>query len=135
MKVFSEPEDIKQPKHGPWDHEIPLQEGKRPRSEPMRKISYTEMQALKEFLEENTERKYLRRSKSPAGYQVLFVPKKNGKLRLCVDYRQLNDITVKDRTPLPRIDETMDRLQDADEFTIFDLVGAYYRLRMKEGEK
>ena len=101
----------------------------------MRKISYAKMKALKEFLEKNTERKYLRRSKSPAGCQVLFVPKKNGKLRLCVDYRQLNDITVKDRTPLSRIDETMDRLQGADEFTIFDLVGAYYRLRMKKGEE
>ena len=101
----------------------------------MRKIFYMKMQTLKEFLEKNTERKYLRRSKFSAEYQVLFVSKKNGKLRLCVNYRQLNDITMKDRTPLSRIDETMDRLQGADEFTIFDLVEAYYRLRMKEEEE
>ena len=90
----------------------------------MRKIFYTEMQTLKKFLEENTERKYLRRSKFSAEYQILFVSKKNEKLRLCVDYRQLNDIMIKDRISLSRIDETMNRLQSTNEFTIFDLVEA-----------
>ena len=135
MKVFSKSEDIKQPKHGSWDHEIFIQEEKHLRSESMRKIFYTKMQTLKKFLEKNTERKYLRRSKFSARYQILFVSKKNEKLRLCVNYRQLNDITIKDRTSLSRIDETMDRLQGANEFTIFDLVEAYYRLRMKKEEE
>ena len=102
----------------------------------MRKISYKEMKALRNFIRENEPREYIRRSTSEAGYQLLFVKKKHfDKLRVCVDYRQLNDITVKDSTPLPRIDETLDQLHEADEFTKLDIVGAYYRIRMKKGEE
>src|SRR5262249_16741392 len=102
----------------------------------MRKISERELQALKEFINKYMPLGYIRRSTSQAGYQLLFVKKKHtDKLRVYVDYRQLNDITIKDRGLLPRIDETLDRLHGVNELTKLDLVGVYYRLRMKEGEE
>src|SRR5215475_6060633 len=102
----------------------------------MRKVSERELQALKEFIDENLPRGYIQRSTSSAGYQLLFVKKKDpNKLRVCVDFRHLNDITKKDSTPLPRIDETLDNMHGVDEITKFDIVGAYYRIRMKKGEE
>ena len=65
----------------------------------------------------------------------MFIPKKGGGLRLCVDYRRLNRITIKNRTPLPLISETIDRLQRAKVFTKLDLKDAYYRLRIREGDE
>ena len=65
----------------------------------------------------------------------MFVPKKNGKLRLVVDYRKLNAITKKDRTPLPLVDELRDRLTGKQWFTTLDLKGAYNLIRMKEGDE
>ncbi|TMD69294.1 MAG: DDE-type integrase/transposase/recombinase [Chloroflexi bacterium] len=123
------------PAHQPWDHEIPLMEGKQPTFGPIYSCSEKELEALREYLRENLEKGFIRPSTSPAEYPILFVPKKNGKLRLCVDYRQLNSITIKNRYPLPRIDELMDRVHGAKWFTKFDLQGAYNLIRMKEGEE
>ncbi|MGB8167070.1 MAG: reverse transcriptase domain-containing protein, partial [Chthoniobacteraceae bacterium] len=75
---------------------------------------------------------FIQPSKSPFGAPIIFVPKKNGKLRLCVDYRALNKITVKNRYPLPRIDELMDRLQGASVFSKLDLQSGYWQIRIKE---
>ena len=63
----------------------------------------------------------------------MFIPKKNGKLRLIVDYRQLNEIIIKDRTLLPLITEMKDRLQKANWFTVLDLKDRYYYVRIKSG--
>ena len=123
------------PKHQPWDHEILIQEGKQPTFGPVYSCSEKELAALREYLEENLAKGSIRESCSSAGYPILFVPKKNGKLRLCVDYRQLNSITIKNRYPLPRIDETMDKINGATHFTKLDLQGAYSLVRMKEGEE
>ena len=65
----------------------------------------------------------------------MFIPKKNGKLRLIVDYQRLNDLTIKDRTPLPLITELKDRLQGKQIFTALDLKGAYNLIYIKEGNK
>jgi hypothetical protein len=78
---------------------------------------------------------FIRRSESPAGYLVLFVLKKNGKLRLCIDYWKLNDITIKNRYPLLNIGELRDWLAYAEIFTALDLRGAYNLIRIKEGEE
>ena len=123
------------PKHSRWDHEIPLKPGMEPKFHKVYALSPDKQQALKEYLEENLRKGYIRPSKSPAGYPILFVPKKNGKLRLCVDYRQLNDITIKNRYPLPLIEELRDKLGTAQWFTALDLKGAYNLIRMKEGEE
>ena len=112
-KLFSEELDTGLPQHSEWDHEIELKDGKTPKFFKIYNLNETELNTLREYLEENLRKGYIRRSKSSAGYPVMFVPKKNGKLRLCIDYRQLNDITIKDRTPLPLITEMKDRLHQA----------------------
>jgi hypothetical protein len=81
---------------------------------------------LKEFLEENLEKGFIWESKSPAGAPILFALKKDGSLRLCVDYRGLNAITIKNRYPLPLITEIMDRVMGASYFSKIDLKDAYY---------
>jgi Reverse transcriptase (RNA-dependent DNA polymerase). len=86
-------------------------------------------------LDENLAKGFIRRSESPAGSPILFVPKKNGKLRLCVDYRKLNAITIKNRYPLPNIGELQDRLAYADWFTSIDLRAAYNLIRIAEGDE
>ena len=72
---------------------------------------------------------------SPAGAPILFVPKGNGELCLCVDYRGLNKITVKNRHPLPLISEILDRLLGAKFFSKIDIKEAYYRIRIRKGNE
>jgi len=66
---------------------------------------------------------------------VLFIPKKSGQLRLCINYRQLNSITKKDRYPLPLISKIQDRIKNAQIFTKIDLKWVYHQIRIKEGNK
>ena len=77
---------------------------------------------------------YIRQSKSPYGAPVLFVDKKDGKLRLCVDYRTLNKVTVKNSYPLPWIDDLFDRLAGAKYFSRIDLHSRYYQIRIAQGD-
>jgi transposase InsO family protein len=123
------------PKHQSWDHEIVLEDGKQPTFGPIYSLSEKELEVLKDYINVNLKKGFIRESTSPAGYPIIFVPKKNGKLRLCVDYRKLNDITVKNRYPLPNIAELRDRLAHAQIFTALDLRGAYNLIRMKKGEE
>ncbi len=123
------------PKHQSWDHEVELEPGKAPTFGPIYALSEKELGVLREYIDENLKKGFIRESKSPAGYPILFAPKKDGKLRLCVDYRKLNDITIKNRYPLPNISELQDRLSRAKIFTKLDLRGAYNLIRMKEGEE
>ena len=83
------------PKHQPWDHEIKLQPGTEPGFGPIYQLSEKELQVLHEYLEENLKKSFIQESQSPAGYPILFALKKDRSLRLCVDYRKLNDITIK----------------------------------------
>ena len=85
------------------DHKIELKEGISLKFFPIYKLTKTKLVALKEFVQENLQKGYIRPLQLLAGYPVLFIPKKNGKLRMCIDYRQLNSITRKDRYPLPLI--------------------------------
>jgi hypothetical protein len=135
-QLFREqPDDEALPEHGPWDHEIPLQEGKQPTFQKIYPLNGIQRTALKEWLETSLRKGHIRPSTSPAGYPILFVPKKNGKLRLCIDYRKLNEITIKNRYPLPLISEIRDRLYGAEWFTALDLRGAYNLIRIKEGDE
>lgn len=102
---------------------------------PLYNLSQNELKVLKEYLEGALQRRWIQPSKSSAGAPVLFVPKKDGGLRLCVDYRGLNNLTKKNRYPLPLISETLDRLVGAKVFTKIDLKDAYYRLRIREGDE
>ena len=77
----------------------------------------------------------IRRSDSPAGAPILFVPKADGTLRLCVDYRGLNKVTVKNRHPLPLLSEILDRLCRAKRFIKLDLRDVYYRILIRRGDE
>jgi RNase H-like domain found in reverse transcriptase/Reverse transcriptase (RNA-dependent DNA polymerase)/Integrase zinc binding domain len=124
------------PEHKPWDHEIPIVEGKTPTHYGgLIPLSKREEDFLKEYIEKQLEKGFIRPSRSPISHGVLFAPKKDGSLRPCIDYRKLNDITVKNRYPLPRIDELQDRFVKAKWFTALDIRDAYYRIRMKQGEE
>ena len=87
----------------------------------------SELGELKTQLEELLEKQFIRPSVSPWGAPVLLVKKKDGSMRLCVDYRQLNKVTIKNRYPLPRIDDLMDQLVGAEVFSKIDLRSGYHR--------
>jgi hypothetical protein len=103
------------------DLAIELQEGKQPPYGPLYPLSPAELEVLRHYIQENLDKGFIRISKSPAAAPVLFIPKKDGTLRLCVDYRGLNAITVKNRYPLPLIGEIMDRVNGAQWFSKLDL--------------
>ncbi|KAA0037259.1 ty3-gypsy retrotransposon protein [Cucumis melo var. makuwa] len=94
----------------------------------------TELKELKVQLQKLLDRGFIRPSVSPWGAPVLFVKKKDGSMRLCIDYRDLNKVTVQNRYPLPRIDDLFDQLQGATVFSKIDLRSGYHQLRIKDGD-
>ena len=98
-------------------------------------LSLQELDTLKEALEDYLRKGFIRESKSPASAPILFAKKKDGSLRMCVDYRGLNAITIKNRYPLPLITEIMDRVAGAQVFSKIDLKDAYHRIHIKEGDE
>ena len=133
--VFSAEQAATLSEHGLQDHAIEIVEGKQPPHGPIYSCSSTELQAMKQYIDDNLRSGFIRPSSSPAGAPVLFVKKPNGGLRLCVDYRGLNAITIKNRYPLPLIGESLDRLSQATRFTQLDLINAYHRLRIRKGDE
>src|SRR5205807_4012273 len=123
------------PPHRSADLKIELKDGSQPPFGPLYNMSREELEVLKNYLEENLARGYIRVSSSSAASPVLFVKKGDGTLRLCVDYRALNAITKKDRYPLPPIHETLNRLASAKWYTKLDLRQGYHQLRMAAGEE
>ncbi|KAI3797465.1 hypothetical protein L1987_32722 [Smallanthus sonchifolius] len=107
-----------------------------PRANPMAKAPYRlappEMQELASQLQELADKGFIRPSHSPWGAPVLFVKKKDGSFRMCVDYRELNKLTIKNRYPLPRIDDLFDQLQGSTCFSKIDLRSGYHQLRVRE---
>ena len=114
------------------DHAIELTPGAEPPSRPTYRLSYVETDELKKQLADLSAKGFIKPSTSPFGAPVLFVHKKEGTLRLCVDYRALNKITIKNRYPLPRIEELMDRLAGAQYFSKIDLYSGYHQIRIKK---
>jgi hypothetical protein len=103
------------------DFSINLMPGTTPVSKAPFRMSTLELKELQLQLEELLKKGYIRPSVSPWGAPVLFVKKKDGTLRLCIDFRQLNKVTVKNKYPLPRIDDLFDQLNDAKIFSKIDL--------------
>lgn len=110
---------------------IDLVPGTRPISMALYRMSVVELTELKSQLEDLLDKKFIRPSVSPWGAPVLLVKKKEGTMRLCVDYRQLNKVTIKNRYPLPRIDDLMDQLVGASVFSKIDLRSGYHQIRVK----
>jgi hypothetical protein len=90
---------------------------------------------LREYINENLKKGYIRPSILLTRYPVLFVPKLNGKLRMCVDYRQLNAITIKNRYILSLIHEMQDRIKGSKIFSKINIRKGYYKIRMKKNKK
>ena len=116
------------------DHEIELLPGSEPVSKRPYKMSLPEAIELKEQLRQLLEQGFIRPSNSPWGVPILFQKKKDGTFRLCIDFRGLNQCTIKNKYPIPRIDELLDRLHGAKVFTKIDLRSGYYQIRVKEAD-
>ena len=106
--------------------------GATPASITLYRMTPVELKELKLQLQELLEKQFIRPSVSPWGAPVLFVKKKDGTLRLCIDYRQLNKLTIKNKYPLPRIDDLFDQLKGASIFSKIDLRSGYHQLRIKD---
>lgn len=123
------------PPHDDLDHPIDLLPNSTlPTSRPYA-LSLTEREVLKAYLDDNLKRGFIRHSRSSASSPVFFVPKKTGDLRLVVDYRRLNSITVKDRYPIPLLNDLLDAPVGAKIFTKLDLRNAYNQVRIREGDQ
>src|SRR4051812_47989376 len=133
--IFSQEKIQKLPEHSEYDHKIELMPGTTPPFGPIYPLSESELKLLREYLDEMLQSGKIRKSTSPAAAPILFAPKKDGSLCLYIDYRGLNKITVKNRYPLPLMNELRDRLGKARYFTKLDLKNGYYLLRMAQGHE
>ena len=113
---------------------IDLIPGTEPISIPPYRMALVELREIKARLEELLSKGFIRPSISPWGAPVLFVKKKYGSLQLCIDYRQLNRVTIHNQYPLPRIDELFDQLQGSRVYSKIDLRPGYHQLRGQEGD-
>ncbi|KAL4035127.1 hypothetical protein IC575_003802 [Cucumis melo] len=116
------------------DFAIELEPGTTPISRAPYRMAPAELKELKVQLQELLDKGFIRPSVSPWGAPVLFVKKKDGSMRLCIDYRELNKVTVKNHYPLPRIDDLFDQLQGATVFSKIDLRSGYHQLRIRDGD-
>ena len=113
-------------------HQIKIEPGSKPPYRPPYRLGPAEQDELEEQVKDLLAQGFIRPSCSPYGAPVLFVPKKDGRWRMCIDYRALNKQTIKDRYPLPRIDLLLDRLGQARVFTKLDLAQGYHQIAMAE---
>ncbi|KAE8721419.1 Detected protein of unknown function [Hibiscus syriacus] len=113
---------------------IEVYSGSTPVSMAPYRMAPKELKELKIQLQELLDRGFIRPSVSPWGAPVLFVKKKDGTLRLCIDYRKLNKLTVKNKYPLPRIDDLFDQFRGASIFSKIDLRSGYYQLKLKDSD-
>ena len=135
--IFSEKGFHELPPHRPWDHAIDLipdWETKKWKSR-IYPLAPKEREAMNKDIEELLSSGRIRPSKSPLGSPTFYVAKKDGKMRLVVDYRKLNDITVKNAYPLPLIPELVEKWRGCKYFTLVDVRGAFHGIRIKKGDE
>ncbi|KAI2657212.1 Transposon Tf2-9 polyprotein [Labeo rohita] len=133
--VFSRSQAASLPPHRPYDCAIDLLPGTSPSRGCLFSLSAPERVAMKKYLSESLAAGLIRPSFSPAGAAYFFVKKKDGSLRPCIDYRGLNDITIKNGYPLPLMSTAFEVLQGAKFFTKLDLRNAYHLVRIREGDE
>jgi Reverse transcriptase (RNA-dependent DNA polymerase) len=131
--IFSKEKANELPPQGQLEHTIELTEDLPHR--PIYNLSEKELKVLHEYIQDGLNHGWIRESTSSAGMPILFTPKKDGELRLCVDYRALNQITVKNRYLLLLIGKILDRLSGARYYTKLDLHNAYYRVCICKRDK
>jgi len=133
--IFSKTKAEVLPPHHPYDLKINLEEGAQPPVGSIYSLSASEQEALKEFIEENLNMGFIRPTSSPHGAPVLFVKKKDGSLRLCVDFRGLNRISKKDRYPLPLISNLLNSPRKARVYSKIDLHHAYHLVHIADSDE
>ncbi|GJT05348.1 putative reverse transcriptase domain-containing protein [Tanacetum coccineum] len=114
------------------EFQIDLVPGAAPVARAPYRLAPSEMKELSEQLQELSDKDFIRPSSSPWRAPVLFVKKKDGSFRMCIDYRELNKLTVKNRYPLPRIDDLFDQLQGSSVYSKIDLRSGYHQLRVRD---
>ena len=114
------------------DHKINILPGSTPPAKAPYKLNATQLAELKKQLIELETSSFIRLSNSPYGAPIIFVTKKDGTMRMCMDYRALNKITIKGKYPLPVIDDLLDQLAGAQFFTRIDLRSRYHQIRVVE---
>ena len=135
-RVFSPVEVDQLPPHREgFDATIDLEDGKPPPFGPLYHLSQEERAEVLKYVESNLDKGFIRRSTSSAGAPILFVRKKSGELRLCVDYRGLNSITRKNRYPLPLVNDLLDCVQGCKVFSTLDLKNAFNLIRIRDGDE
>jgi len=135
LDVFEKGEKTTVPPHRPCiDLGIDLEEGKTVSIKKIYALSYDQVEELHRYIKQNESRGSIRRVKSGRASPIMFVKKKDGKLRLCADYRALNQVTKEDRHPVPLISEAQDTLGEAKYFTKLDIKDAYHNIRIREGD-
>ena len=134
LDVFSKKAADELPPHRIYDHHITLEGEAKLGHAPLYNMSQEELEQVKKYLEENLSKGFIVASSAPFASPVLFVRKKDGSLRFCVDYRKLNAITKKDRYPIPLIEETLAQIKGAKYLTKIDIRHAFNRIRMQTPE-
>ncbi|KAI2644119.1 Transposon Tf2-9 polyprotein [Labeo rohita] len=134
-EVFSKSRAASLPPHRPYDCAIELLPGTSPPKGKLYSLSIPEREAMEKYISDSLAAGFIRPSSSPAGAGFFFVGKKDGSLRPCIDYRGLNNITVKNTYPLPLISSAFERLQGASIFTKLDLRNAYHLVRIRRGDE
>ncbi|GJT93032.1 putative reverse transcriptase domain-containing protein [Tanacetum coccineum] len=114
------------------EFQIDLIPGAAPVARAPYRLAPSEMQELSNQLQELVDQGFIRPNTSPWGAPVLFVKKKDGSFRMCIDYRELNKLTIKNHYPLPRIDDLFDQLQGSSVYSKIDLRSGYHQLRVKD---
>ena len=140
-KILSDFEDMlpeQLPKGRPPKREVEFaiktEPGAAPPNRPPYRLSPKEHEELQAQIEDLLAQGHIHPSQSPYSAPILFVPKKDGRWRMCIDYRALNKQTIKDRYPLPRIDNLLDRLRKAKYFSTIDFASGYHQIAMKEDD-
>ncbi|KAL0160140.1 hypothetical protein M9458_043865, partial [Cirrhinus mrigala] len=135
IEAFSQTKATQLPPHRPGDCAIDLIPGSTPPKGRVYPLSQPESEAMNTYIQEELAKGFIRPSTSPASAGFFFVKKKDGGLRPCIDYRALNDITIKYRYPLPLVPPALEQLRTAKIYTKLDLRSAYNLIRIREGDE
>lgn len=129
------PEDLPgMPPDRDFEFVIDLLPGTAPISKRPYRMDVRDLKELKKQIEELLAKGFIRPSSSPWGAPVIFVDKKDGTRRMCIDYRALNDVTIKNKYPLPRIEDLFDMLRGAIIYSKIDLRSGYHQIKIRKGD-